>query len=279
MTDYMTSPDGTRIAFDRVGEGPPLVLVGGMFCDRRTLGDLADQLAQDFTVINYDRRGRGWSGDTHPYSVQREVEDIGALIDHVGGAAAVYGHSSGAALALQTALARLPVTRLILHEPPYSADDMLSRKAARELATTIRMAIEEDRRYDAIKAFFADQEMPPEVLDGMACDLGMQAVAPTMVYDMEIMGCDNGGGIPERFVRDLWVPTLVIAGSDSGDFFMETAKRLVEVLPDGQLAVLEGATHAAPADVVAPVVVDFLTGGLASAGCCFARSYSPAEVR
>ena len=266
MTDYVTSPDGTKIAFECVGEGTPVVLVGGIFCDRRVMRDLAEQLARDFTVINYDRRGRGESGDNPHYSVQREVEDIGALIDWAGGSAAVYGHSSGAALAFHAAVSRLPITRLVLHEPPYSADNMLSRKAAREMAATIRKAIEQDRRYDAIVAFFADQQMPPEVLDGMACDLGMQAIAPTMVYDIEVMGDDNGGGIPERLVRDLCVPTLVVAGDASGDFFMDTAKRLVELLPDGRLTVLEGADHGAPADAVAPVIEDFLIGSRVAAG-------------
>ncbi len=260
MTSYVTSPDGTPIAFDCVGDGPPLVLVSGIFCDRRVLADLADQLVQRFTVINYVRRGRGESGDTQPYSVQREVEDIGALIDSAGGTAAVYGHSSGAALAFRAAVARLPISRLILHEPPYSEDNMVSRKAAREMAKAIRSALAENRRADAIKAFFADQEMPPEVLETMSNDPGMQAVAPTMVYDIEVMGDDNGGGIPERLARDLPVPTLVLAGEESGDFFMETALRITGLLPDGRMKVLEGADHGAPAELVAPVLEEFLIG-------------------
>jgi pimeloyl-ACP methyl ester carboxylesterase len=100
MTDHVTSADGTRIAFDRLGEGGPVVVVSGMFCDRQTTRQLAERLAERLSVINYDRRGRGESGDTAPYAVQREIEDLGALIAELGGSASVYGHSSGAGLAL-----------------------------------------------------------------------------------------------------------------------------------------------------------------------------------
>ncbi|MGH2758309.1 MAG: alpha/beta fold hydrolase, partial [Actinomycetota bacterium] len=233
---------------------------GGIFCDRRVLRELADRLAQRFTVINYDRRARGESDDTLPYSVAREIEDIDALIEAGGGTAAVYGHSSGAALALRTAASGLPVTRLVLHEPPYSSDDEASRNAARVISAAIRTAIAEDRRGDAIKAFFADQDMPADVLEGMANDPGMLSIAPTMAYDIEVMGDDTGGGIPVDLVRDLWVPTLVLAGDASGDFFMDTATHLVELLPDANLTILAGADHGARADLVAPVVAGFLTG-------------------
>ena len=115
MTSYVTSADGTRIAFDRLGEGPPVVIVSGLFCVRQTTQALAEELAQVFSVINYDRRGRGDSSDTPPYAVEREIEDLGALIEAAGGSAFVYGHSSGAGLALNAAAAGLPITRLVLH--------------------------------------------------------------------------------------------------------------------------------------------------------------------
>lgn len=112
------SADGTPIVFDRLGDGPPVVLVTGALCDRSATRALAEELARTFTVINYDRRGRGDSDDTAPYAVQREIEDLAALITEAGGTAAVYGHSSGAALALHAAAHGLPITRLVLHEPP-----------------------------------------------------------------------------------------------------------------------------------------------------------------
>jgi pimeloyl-ACP methyl ester carboxylesterase len=258
MTSYVTSADGTKIAFDQIGEGPSVVVVSGMFCDRRTTQALAERLAQQFSVINYDRRGRGESGDTPPYAVAREVEDVAALIDEVGGSASVYSHSSGAGLAVHAAARGLPITRLVLHEPPYGPDDEESQRSARHLAEDVRAAVAEDRRADAIKLFMADSGMPPEMIDGMSTDAKMQAAAPTMTYDLEVMGDFNGGTIPDDLVRTINVPTLVIAGGATPEFFRDTATRVTELLPHGEHTVLEGQDHAAPAEVVAPVVAEFL---------------------
>jgi pimeloyl-ACP methyl ester carboxylesterase len=259
MTSSVTSADGTRIGFDRLGEGPPVVLVGGMFCTRRSTRELAEQLAERFTVLNHDRRGRGESGDTAPYAVEREIEDLGALIAEAGGAAAVYGHSSGAGLALEAAAAGVPITRLVLHEPPYGPDDEESTRHARELAEDVRAAIAEDRRADAIALFLTSMGMPPEMVAGQSGDPAMLAVAPTMPNDFEVMGdFTRGGAIPEELVRGVGIPALVIAGGASPDFFRDTAARLAELLPDARHEVLEGQHHGAPADVVAPVVARFL---------------------
>jgi pimeloyl-ACP methyl ester carboxylesterase len=265
MTNHVTSADGTRLGYDRLGAGPPVVLVSGLFCTRQTTRPLAEELAGRFTVLNYDRRGRGDSGDTAPYAVEREVEDLAALVAEAGGVAAVYGHSSGAGLALRAAASGVPISRLVLHEPPYGADDEDSTRSARDLAVDIRAALAEDRRADAIRRFFADSGMPPEMIDGMSADPGMLAVAPTMVNDLEVMGDFEGGTIPEDLVRAVTVPTLVVAGGASPDFFRHTADRLVELLPDATAATLDGHDHGAPADVVAPVVATFLTGEAAVA--------------
>ena len=260
MASYVTSADGAQIAFDRFGQGSPVVVVSGIFCDRQTTQELAEQLAQQFSVINYDRRGRGDSGDTAPYAVEREVEDLGALIAEAGGTASVYGHSSGAGLALNAAASGLPITRLVLHEPPYGPDDEESKRGARELAENVRAALAEDRRADAIKLFLTASGMPPELVEGMSSDPQMHAVAPTMPYDFEVMGdSSRGGTIPEGLVRAISIPTLMIAGGASPDFFRDTAARIAEVLPNGKHMVLEGQDHGAPADVVAPVVAEFLT--------------------
>ena len=268
MTTYVTSTDGTRIAYDRLGDGPPVVVIGGMFCTRRATGPLAEALAERFTVFNPDRRGRGDSGDTPPYAVAREVEDVAAVVEAAAAASgaggpgvAVYGHSSGAGLALEAAAAGVPIARLVLHEPPYGGDDEESVAGARDLARSVAAAIAEDRRADAIALFLATAGMPPEMAEGAAQDPQMQAVAPTMPYDFAVMGDDERGGrIPGDLVRSLTMPTLVVAGSTSPDFFRDTASRLVELLPDGRLAIIEGHGHDATADVVAPVVAPFLAG-------------------
>ena len=136
--NHVTSSDGTRIAFERFGEGSPVILVGGATCDRAMTRPLAEELAERFAVINYDRRGRGDSGDTQPYAVKREIEDIGALIAEAGGKASVYGHSSGAGLALHAAAHGLPITGLALHEPPYAPDGEEERRISREYGENLK---------------------------------------------------------------------------------------------------------------------------------------------
>lgn len=258
MTSYVTSADGTRIAYDKLGNGPPLVIASGMFCYRPRTQELATALAWDFTVINYDRRGRGESGNTAPYAVEREIEDLEELIGAVGGKASLYGHSSGAGLALLAAANGLPVTRLVLHEPPYSADDEESRRGARELAVSVQLAIRENRRADAIGLFFAGFGMPDEAVEGMRANPEMLALAPTMVHDFEVMGELRGGGIPFDLVRALRMPTLVMAGAESPEFFRDAAERIVQRLPNGKLVMLSGQDHGAPASEVTPVVKAFL---------------------
>jgi len=263
VTDFVTSADGTSIAFDRLGDGPPVVVVGGLFCDRGRTRDLAEQLAMRlagrFSVVNYDRRGRGDSSDTAPYRVEREIEDLGALIDATGGEAVVYGHSSGAGLALRAAASGLPISRLVLHEPPYGPDDDDSVRAARELGGRVRTAVAGGRRGEAIALFMTESGAPPDVVEAMRRDPRFLAVAPTMPYDHEVMGDEERGGtIPVDLVHTVTVPTLVIAGGASPDFFRDTATRLAQLLPDASLTTLAGHDHEAPAGVVAPVVAAHL---------------------
>ena len=201
MTSHVTSADGTEIAYDQMGSGPPVVVAGGIFCDRRTTQALAEHLADACTVVNFDRRGRGESGDTPPYAVEREVEDIAALIAAVGGSAALYGHSSGAGLAFHAAARGLPITRLVLHEPPWGPDDDESTGAARRLAADVGAALAEGRPGDAIALFMTDSGLPPEMVEEMSRDPSMLAVAPTMPYDLQVMGDDAGGTIPEDLAR------------------------------------------------------------------------------
>jgi pimeloyl-ACP methyl ester carboxylesterase len=260
VTSHVTSADGTRIAFDRLGEGPPMIVVGGILNDRQTTRPLAEKLAEHLSVINYDRRGRGESGDAAPYAVEREIEDLGALIAEAGGTAAVYGHSSGACLALEAAARALPVSRLVLHEPPYGPNDEESRREAREGAEQVLAPLAEDRPADAVKLFLTAAGLPSEMAEGATRDPKMLALAPTMAYDYEVVGdVSRGGAVPEELVRALTMPTLVISGSASPAFFQDTAARIAELLPSGRHVVLEGQDHGASADAVAPVVAEFIT--------------------
>lgn len=153
---------GTTIAYERYGQGPPVIVVGGAACDRAVTRPLAERLASHFTVFNYDRRGRGDSGDTPPYAVEREIEDLAALIAVAGGTASVYGHSSGAGLALQAAAHGLPIAMLVLHEPPYVPDGEEERRISREYAEKPNVILAEGRRDDAVELFMTTVGTPKE---------------------------------------------------------------------------------------------------------------------
>src|SRR5919205_309515 len=152
--DMATSRDGTPIAFDRLGDGPPVIVVCGAMCDRALMRPTAEELAKHFTVFNYDRRGRGDSGDTAPYAVEREIEDLGALIAEAGGTASVYGHSSGAGLVLHAAAHGLPIAKVVLHDPPYAPDgDQKARRSSREYGENLRAMLSKGRCGDAVELF------------------------------------------------------------------------------------------------------------------------------
>jgi pimeloyl-ACP methyl ester carboxylesterase len=260
MTNFVKSADGTQIAYDRLGSGPLVVLVSGMFSYRPEFQEEAEQLATRFTVLNYDRRGRGESGDTPPYAREREVEDLAALIEAEGRSAMVYGRSSGAGLALNAAASGLPITRLVLFEPPYGPDDDDSKQAFRELAENVGAAIAQDRRADAIAMFLPATNLSREMAEELSQDPAMQPVAPTMVYDCEVMGyTDPGAAIPEQAVRSIDIPTLLLSGDASPSFLRDTASQIVRLLPCAELTVLQGADHGAPAEVVGPVIAEFFS--------------------
>jgi pimeloyl-ACP methyl ester carboxylesterase len=145
------SRDGTQIAFERLGRGEPLIMVCGALQGRATYRPLAEDLSRHLTVFNYDRRGRGDSGDTAPYAVEREVEDLGALIAEAGGSASVYGHSSGAALVLHAAARGLPIDKIVLHDPPFGSGSDDEVRAEQEEAELISALLAQDRRGDAVR--------------------------------------------------------------------------------------------------------------------------------
>lgn len=255
------STDGTPIAYETLGAGDPVILVSAALCDRKTTAALAEQLARHFTVLNYDRRGRGDSGDTTPYAVEREVEDIAALIARAGGSASVYGHSSGAGLALHAAAHGLAIPKLVLHEPPFEPDDERVRRQSREDAEKIEGLLAEDRRCDALELILSGTGMPPEMVRQMSTDPQVQAIAHTMLYDFAAMDdAGRGGRSFARQAGEVRTPTLVLAGETSPEWMIEVGRQVADAMPNGRHEILKGQDHFVPADVLAPVLTDFLTG-------------------
>ncbi len=258
----VTSKDGTRIALDQTGQGPAVILVDGALCYRAfgPMGPLAPFLEPHFTVFKYDRRGRGESGDTLPYAVEREVEDIEALINEAGGSAFVYGISSGAALALETAL-KLgnKIKKLAMYEPPYNSNEA-DRQAWNDYRKQLRDFLAAGRRGDAAALFMQFVGTPAEAVAGMrqAPVWPMfEAVAPTLAYDAADLG-DDRSAPTERATR-VAVPTLVMAGGAGFEFMRDTAQALAKAIPHAQYRVLEGQTHDVAAEAIAPVLVEFFT--------------------
>lgn len=255
--EKVTSKDGTAIAFDRSGEGPPLILVVGAFNDRTTGGPLAAALQERFTVINYDRRGRGDSTDTLPYAVAREVEDLEALIEEAGGSASVFGYSSGAVLSLRAAARGLAIPRLALYEPPLVAEG--SRIGQPEdLAARISGLVETGRRGEAVELFQREGVGLPA---GVVAQIrqapfwpALEAMAHTLVYEAKIVG---DGSVPRELAASVAAPILVIAGGASFPYMREMAPALADAIPDARARVLEGQSHDIVPQVLAPVLAEF----------------------
>jgi pimeloyl-ACP methyl ester carboxylesterase len=235
---YTTSRDGTPIAYERTGDGPALVLVDGALCFRGfgPMRPLAELLAPGFAVHRYDRRGRGGSGDTQPYAVAREVEDLAAVIGAAGGSAHVFGVSSGAVLALEAAASGLPIERLVLYEPPLSADGPDDG----EFGATLERLVSEGRRGDAVEFFLTSAGVPEEALAGMRADPSwalFESVAPTLVYDNAVLG---DGTVPRERAATLTMAALVAGGADSPDFFRRAAEATAAAIPGARYRALEG---------------------------------------
>jgi pimeloyl-ACP methyl ester carboxylesterase len=260
--DLVTSSDGTPIAFDKLSDGQPVIVVGGQLCDRALTRPTAEELAKHFTVFNYDRRGRGDSGDTAPYKVEREIEDLGALIAEAGGAVSVYAHSSGAGLALHAAAAGLPILRLVLHEPPYTPDGAEEeRQLAREIGGRQRALLAEDRRGEAVELVMTTAGMPREMVEEMRQTprwSELEAMAPTIVYDSEIMGdIGTGGTVPADLLGRVTTESLVLVGGASPEWMIAVGRQVADALPNGRHRVLEGQEHVVPPEVLVPVLTGF----------------------
>ena len=257
------SKDGTAIAFDQWGTGPAIILVGGAFTDRSQpiLTQLAESLSPQFTVINYDRRGRGDSGDTAPYGVEREIEDLEALIKEAGGSAFVCGFSSGAALALEAAASGLAMKKLALYEPPFRIAGS-SRPLPQDFAKHLSGLISSGSRGDAAEYFMTQAaEVPTEFVAQMRNEPfwpTVEAVAHTLIYDTTIMG--NDGSLPIERLTVITVPALVIDGGASPAWMRDAVRAVAEVMPHAQRRTLEGQTHQVSPQVLAPVLMEFFKG-------------------
>lgn len=263
MDAATTSTDGTRIAYDRFGDGPPLIVVGGALCARTTTRPLAEALAAQFTVFNYDRRGRGDSGDTAPYAVEREIEDLQALLVEAGGAAGVYGHSSGAALVVRAAAQGTAITAVVLHEPPYSPDTAERRQTSERYTHELGALLGQNRRGDAVALFNALVGVPAQIVAQWRSQpwwAGMEALAPTLAYDSAVLGhADTGGTIPFEQLNRITSPALVLTGGASPPWMTDIGEQVAEALLHGQHVLMKGQQHVVPPEVLVPVLTRFFT--------------------
>src|SRR5260221_5257970 len=225
-----------------------------------TKPELARLLAERLTVYTYDRRGRGDSGDTQPYSVGREIEDIEALIGEAGGSAFLYGHSSGACLSLDAAVSLGgKVKKLAMYEAPYN-DDPQARKNFRDYITKLSEALGSGRRGDAAALFMGLVGTPAAQIEGMRREpfwSGLEAIAPTLAYDHAGVMVEDGS-IPIERVARVRVPTLVMVGGKGAPFMLETAKTLTRTIPGAKLRTLEDQDHNVQPQALAPVLLEFL---------------------
>ncbi|MCY0903856.1 alpha/beta fold hydrolase [Arthrobacter sp. H14-L1] len=254
MAENVKSTDGTTIAYEMAGSGPTLILVGGALNTRQSPGGMVPLLADDFTVVTYDRRGRGESTNTPPYAVEREVEDFGALVAAVGGVAGVYGHSSGGILALEAAAAGVGISRLAVYEPPY-----LTTEGGDELwqvfVDKIQALVDEGNSDLAVEEFIRHT--------GADFDAGMKqspwwpslvALAPTLPYDLRLAGDNN---VPVQRLDRISAPTLALYGGASAAWAQASASAVAIAVQNGRQDVIEGQDHAVEPEMVAPALLEF----------------------
>jgi pimeloyl-ACP methyl ester carboxylesterase len=251
--ETVQSHDGTTIAFDRSGLGPALVLIVGAFSDRSSSKSLAAGLGSRFTVYEYDRRGRGDSDEKGPYSIEREVEDLAALIEAAGGSAFVFGHSSGGALALEAAARGVPMHGLAVYEPPYTEG------TTAEFAAQLSELVVSGQRAEAAERFLVLVGTPPEALAHITTGpywAHMQSFANTLPYEITLC---NGGSAPVDRLAHITTPTLALAGGMSPDWAREGAEVIAGAIPGAESQVLEGQGHGAADEVLIPVLAEFFT--------------------
>ena len=254
----VTSMDGTVIAYEQTGQGPALILIdaAGHYRGFTSFAGLIDLLTSTLTVYHYDRRGRGSSTDTQPYAVEREVDDLAALIEEAGGSAYVYAYSSGGLLALLAAMAGLPIPRMALLEPPIERDE--DRSAQRLFTRELTDLLAAGLPARAVEFYLAGIGVPDEIVESMrgsASWSAMESVAPTLVYDSLISEVTSFD-----LLASVTVPTLVLDSEGSSDDLIGMAATVAGALPKGLHRSLAGEWHGVADDVLAPVLIDFFAG-------------------
>ncbi len=260
---FVTSKDSTQIGYDKIGSGPAIIIVDGAMVYRASQVSFkfAELLKDNFTVYAYDRRGRGESGDTQPYAVEREIEDIEALIEDAGGEAYLVGFSSGAILALKAAhnLGN-KVKGLVLYEPPLMTEQR-DQDDASEVSNAVDEALARGDK-DAAATFFMGRiaralQFPEGMFEGMKQSpmwSGMVALAPTMAYDNAVMG--RNAALPTE-ASSIHIPTLVAAGGASPEIMHRGAKVLADAVPQSTYKILEGQTHEVKPEIIVPLIKEF----------------------
>ena len=267
----VTSADGTTIRFDAWGDGQPLIMVDGATGHRavsQTNAQVGELLGDEFRVYAYDRRGRGESGDTPPYAVQHEIEDLAALIADAGAPTTLCGFSSGAVLALDAAAAGLPITRVAMFEPPFVVDDSRPPGPA-DYVQRLDASIASGRPGDAVELFLTGAVgMPAEFVDGMRQSPfwpALEEVAPTIAYDGRIMGSTmSGAPLPADRWSAVSVPVLVMYGRGTEPWLIAASRALADLLPTATLQAVDGAQHSVAADILAPALRQFASANPAN---------------
>jgi len=257
--ETITSADGTTIAYDRTGAGPVLIVSVGAFCTRHTFVPPAE-LTRQFTVVTYDRRGRGDSGDTSPFTPEREYEDLAAVAAVTGTEPPfVFGHSSGAAIALRAAARGLPVAGIAAYEAPFTNDE--TPPPSTDPATRIRELVTAGREREAVIFWMTDVvHMPEEATAGLkdapwVADL--EPLARTLPYDIAL----TAGGVPVDELAKIDIPVLVLGGGNSPPWFQRSVAEQAAAVPGARQMTLSGYDHNAPPEVLAPILAEFFTTG------------------
>jgi pimeloyl-ACP methyl ester carboxylesterase len=252
MVDTARSADGTKITYERMGHGPVLILAGGALSNRHSAGALVPPLAKKFSLVTFDRRGRGDSTDTPPYAPAREVEDLKALIDAVGGSAMVFGHSSGAVLSLEAAASGAAITRLAVYEPPYLTGNAETASAT---LREIEAALDAGDRGMAVEVFIRGTGAPFDpAMKTQPWFAGLEAVAHTLPYDLGLVGDSS---VPVDRLAQITAPTLGLYGGASPEWAAASVGAAVGAIPGATQKVLEGQTHAADPAILVPVLIDY----------------------
>jgi pimeloyl-ACP methyl ester carboxylesterase len=255
-----TSADGTTIAYDQWGSGPLVVIVGGAFNDRGTWAELAQALAADFTVVSFDRRGRGESGDTEPYAVEREIEDLTAVIADASPDRTAYAHgvSSGGALLLRAIAYGAPVRKASVLEPPYRVEG--APPAPRDYRRALRRFIDSGDRGGAVEYFMTRAVgVPTEAVAEMKATPAwgyLQQMARTLLYDAETLGGDDHG-LPTDLLTGVRIPVLAVSSASTAPWLASAAEAVAGGVPSGRHQRLEGGFHDVPPGVLGPALATF----------------------